>query len=298
VNSLSRIFTMAPTINFRSSRLLTGADSVVTVWKTITMMIISFVVVAPTIVVAQDPQVGDQICAGGYIMDTFCIELGNLLDNGFIKTLEEPNKHSIHCLVDVGVCETSPYEVLMDPSPGLLYTRWYRVSENTLLRDLARSVGTCSTCTGQGNQVQGFRAEVTGTVTQARNGEVPPVIDVSEAKILSEGESPCGGAILPMTPAPTPAPTPDPTPDPTPAPTPLPTPAPTTALPSTIPTILMVPTISTNSMTPSLSPMPSEAESTSSMPSVTMTMGASLTSFPSVDVTQIQLFRKLRGRNP
>merc|ERR1719197_1972002 len=130
-------------------------------------------------------------------MDTFCIERGTLLDAPSIITLEEPNKHSVHCLVDVPVCRESPYEILMDPEDGTsLYTRGYRVSDNMLFIDLARSVGSCTTCTGEGNLAEGFRAEVTGTVIEARNGDIPPVIDVTGVKRLLEGESSCNDAFI------------------------------------------------------------------------------------------------------
>jgi len=180
---------------FRSSRLTAGKDSLVIFWKTITILLI-FMTVVP-VVQSQDPQMGDQVCAGGYIMDTFCIERGTLFDNPSVRTLEEPNKHSVHCLVDVGVCEGSPFEILMDPPSGSeVYMRWFRVSDNTLLTDLARSLGSCSTCTGEGNQAQGFRAQVIGTVTQARMGEIPPVIDITEVESLSAEEISCDGVYI------------------------------------------------------------------------------------------------------
>ena len=38
------------------------------------------------------------VCVVGYVMDTFCIERGTLLDNPALKTLERPDAHSVHCL--------------------------------------------------------------------------------------------------------------------------------------------------------------------------------------------------------
>ena len=44
------------------------------------------------------------VCFEGYVMDRYCINRGTLLDNAQVKTLLNPEKHSLHCLVDVGVC--------------------------------------------------------------------------------------------------------------------------------------------------------------------------------------------------
>ena len=57
-------------------------------------------------------EVGDQICVTGYIMDIFCIDLGYLLDNPQITTLNEPENHSFHCLFDESVCYNSGFVVL------------------------------------------------------------------------------------------------------------------------------------------------------------------------------------------
>ena len=55
------------------------------------------------------------VCIVGYVMDTFCINRGTLLDNPSVKTLRNPELHTIHCLVDVSRCRNSGYEVLRDP---------------------------------------------------------------------------------------------------------------------------------------------------------------------------------------
>eukprot|EP00961_Rhodomonas_salina_P248517 3358693-Rhodomonas_salina.2 len=61
---------------------------------------------------------GQEVCMTGYIMDTYCVDRGTLLDNPSLKTLERPGEHSIHCLVDVSVCRGSGFEVLADPPAG------------------------------------------------------------------------------------------------------------------------------------------------------------------------------------
>ena len=60
---------------------------------------------------STDVQVGDAICVEGFVMDHFCIQRGTLLDAPSIVTLEEPDQHSVHCLIDVPSCVNSPYEV-------------------------------------------------------------------------------------------------------------------------------------------------------------------------------------------
>ncbi|KAL3905350.1 MAG: hypothetical protein SGARI_004505, partial [Bacillariaceae sp.] len=102
---------------------------------------------APTTVSAQ-AVIGDTICVEGFVMDEYCIDNVVMIDNG-IKTLESPGAHSVHCLVDVGVCRDSPYEILGDPvNAGGLYTRGFQVDEGVdagagkaLLLDVARTVG-------------------------------------------------------------------------------------------------------------------------------------------------------------
>ena len=55
-----------------------------------------------------------EVCVEGFVMDKFCIDLGTLLDNPRVKTLENPEKH---CLVDVSVCYKSGFNILL-PNPS------------------------------------------------------------------------------------------------------------------------------------------------------------------------------------
>lgn len=105
-------------------------------------------------------------------MDSYCIGLGYLLDNPSVVTLEEPDQHSVHCLVDVSVCVDSDFNVLAEPTEsGGLYSVAYKLDEagkETLIQ-LARQEGIdCSTCTDDGMVTMGFRAELTGVVQQDR----------------------------------------------------------------------------------------------------------------------------------
>eukprot|EP00961_Rhodomonas_salina_P024721 332919-Rhodomonas_salina.1 len=47
--------------------------------------------------------VGDEVCIVGYVMDTLCLNSGSLMDMPAVRSLEEPEKHTFRCLVDVPV---------------------------------------------------------------------------------------------------------------------------------------------------------------------------------------------------
>ena len=59
-----------------------------------------------------------EVCLTALVMDRYCIDRGTLLDRPRVKTLENPGAHSVHCLVDVGVCNSSPFELLTPPTSG------------------------------------------------------------------------------------------------------------------------------------------------------------------------------------
>lgn len=131
-------------------------------------------------------EVGDRVTVTGFIMDYFCIERGTLLDAPTVVTLEEPERHSVHCLIDVPDCAESNYEVLLDPAPGsedAMYTRGFVLDDaaKALIRDLAKEVGDCSDCDGTGDWKFGFRARVQGTVVALGSDGEPPVISVQMA---------------------------------------------------------------------------------------------------------------------
>ena len=97
--------------------------------------------------------------------------LGTLLDAPDVVTLEEPNLHSFHCLLDVRQCAVSDYEVLMDPVPGeTLHQRAYALDSDSKQKvtELAKALGSsssCTTCTGA-KATHGFRVNMTATVVQ------------------------------------------------------------------------------------------------------------------------------------
>ncbi|KAL3940070.1 MAG: hypothetical protein SGBAC_005326, partial [Bacillariaceae sp.] len=169
-----------------------------------------------------------------------------MIDNGRV-TLEEPERHTVHCLVDVGICLDTAFEVLIESSSGsTAYSRGYRLDDDSKsdILSLARSVGSCTTCAnGYDNSMlrTGFKAVMKVTVLDLNpdNGEsAPPLVRVNERKDSSSlGNDPCqseynmaeGIAVSAPTNIPTPPPTRPPTPPPTPPPTstPPPTPGPT-----------------------------------------------------------------------
>ena len=166
----------------------------------------------PTMMGLADPNavaIGDEVCFEGFIMDFFCIELGTLFDSGgAIVTLEQPEQHSVHCLIDVQRCRESPYEILSEPeSDGQLYGRAFRVNDagKAGLQALAAATGAtnpentpaCTECTGEGTLARGFRAEVYGRVVALANGETPPVIEIVDAVASNGLQSVCSLEMFP-----------------------------------------------------------------------------------------------------
>ena len=123
---------------------------------------------------------------GRLLMDTYCILRGTLLDNADLRTLEHPDKHSVHCVVDVPLCYESGFEVLQDP-PADDSTKFYcralklDAKGNAMALALARELGEkfegkdgCRTCTaGEGTLRRGFRATVIGKLDPNGDGNFP-----------------------------------------------------------------------------------------------------------------------------
>jgi hypothetical protein len=140
------------------------------------------------------PAIGDEICIRGYIMDSYCINLGRcdmfnvrrwdifsffqsmlitlnpinarahpmsiysgfLFDNKSIRTLsaDGPVKHSVHCLLDVEQCVTSAYEVLNHIDNGDFGRSW-QVSSNDKIIEYGKEFGGCGDCK-QASGTEGF----------------------------------------------------------------------------------------------------------------------------------------------
>eukprot|EP00978_Attheya_sp_CCMP212_P000661 scaffold1312_cov54-Attheya_sp.AAC.5 len=124
-------------------------------------------------------EVGDNVCIEGYIMDLFCINRGTLLDAPSVQTLRNPEKHSLHCLVDVTQCRRSGYNLLLDPQEqGGLYARLFQLDDigNEMVLTEARALGDCSTCKAEGTQRFGYRATIKGTVTDMGSSSTPATL--------------------------------------------------------------------------------------------------------------------------
>lgn len=164
------------------------------------MMIRSVLLVLAVIIgvaVAHEGHNNDDevVCFQGFVMDTYCVNLGVLLDNPTVKTLQQPEIHSYHCLVDVPRCIADGYEMLAEASLSendeFPYGRFLRLNAagNEKVINLARNYGKpgpCSTCTGMlGNETQGLRITVIGTLVPDTGS--PPTLATQNVLTYNEG---------------------------------------------------------------------------------------------------------------
>ena len=117
------------------------------------------------------------VCFHGYVMDSYCINLGVLLDNPSKPTLQNPHLHSLHCLVDVPVCYNSVFTMLAE-NPNAENADPYCVAyalgpagTATILGEARKhgQRGRCTTCTNVSAAApsHGFSATITGQGVQA-----------------------------------------------------------------------------------------------------------------------------------
>ncbi|EQC38751.1 hypothetical protein SDRG_03715 [Saprolegnia diclina VS20] len=100
---------------------------------------------------------GKNVTLSGFIMDNFCITRGVMVDNPTTLTLQHPEVHSIHCLVDLTACTESGYSILSPPSaPGANYTVKYQLGTDGTA--LAIKYGMAARNYGK----TGFNATLTG----------------------------------------------------------------------------------------------------------------------------------------
>mmetsp|Transcript_22403 Transcript_22403/g.49789 ORF Transcript_22403/g.49789 Transcript_22403/m.49789 type:complete len:268 (+) Transcript_22403:291-1094(+) len=126
---------------------------------------------------ASSIEVGDEVCLTGYIMDNFCVENVVMLDKSQVKTLEQPEEHSFYCLLDVGICIESGFQVLGPKNPETgMHCGGFRIDndESDVVLEAGRSLGRpgyCSTCEGnQDGPEYGYSATVRGTVSELGDG--------------------------------------------------------------------------------------------------------------------------------
>lgn len=148
------------------------------------------------------PKVNDQICINGYIMDSYCIDLGVLFEDRSVRTLsaEGPTQHSVHCLIDVQQCYTSPFEVLNELEDGS-FGRYWRLESNDMLIAYAKANGGCSMCDQPGGTEgaisNGLRLTLTATVVDMGDASTPPtisVLDMNDISAHEEFNTVCGNA--------------------------------------------------------------------------------------------------------
>lgn len=139
-------------------------------------------------------QNGDTVCAEGFIMDNYCILREKLLDRN-VKTLEKPNLHSYHCLLDVTSCYNSLFSILGDPAAcESTYTVDYGFNQAStdLLLNLGRATGKkgyCSTCETTDGPEYGFRAGIKGVIIDSSAN--PPLVNITELAATDGSEDYC-----------------------------------------------------------------------------------------------------------
>lgn len=152
---------------------------------------------APVSTSAQEIEIGQEICVTGYIMDTFCINLGRLLDDRDRNALLHPEDHSFHCLLDVGVCFNSGFQVLGEKNEDGVHCLGYRLDDpDDKIVAMGRSIGwggakrgrpePCSTCTNENENAPdaGVRLTIRGVVSDLGDGSN----EVSGQPVLSDIE--------------------------------------------------------------------------------------------------------------
>lgn len=117
------------------------------------------------------------VCFSGYVMDTFCIEQGTLVENPAIQTLSStgPSQHSLHCLIDMAQC-VAEWEMLRAPATqGGNYCRAFKIDAAsqgfTDAVNLGKATGSttlgCTTCGTSGTLERGLQLTVRGTYDDA-----------------------------------------------------------------------------------------------------------------------------------
>ena len=120
-------------------------------------------------------------------------EEGVLLDNPNIVTLQHPEEHSFHCLLDVSSCYKSGFRVLGEKDPTTDRHRLgYRLDDSEAVLTVGRASGKkgyCSTCDG-GTQETGFRATVRGIIKDIGDGSDPTLTSFTmlDASVGCDGD--------------------------------------------------------------------------------------------------------------
>jgi len=157
---------------------------------------------------AQAVVMGEEVCITGYVMDNFCLEYkgGRLLDNDDVITLQNPEKHSFHCLLDVGLCYRSGYQVLGPKNPDTdRHCLGFRIEETDAVLTAGRALGKmsnrCSTCESEADSAPefGYRATVKGVVSDLGDGSegVAGTPIISNVQLLDQSVGCDGSPTIP-----------------------------------------------------------------------------------------------------
>ena len=126
------------------------------------------------------------VCIEGFVMDKYCINLGVLLDNRAVTTLENPELHSVHCLVDVKLCTDTKFTILVpNPSGSPAFAVGLTLDDFGKQKsiEIARANGICSTCKSGGSLQFGFRGVFFGNITTEATASEPAVLSVKNVTI-------------------------------------------------------------------------------------------------------------------
>lgn len=125
--------------------------------------------------------------------DIYGTEEGVLLDNPNTVTLQHPEEHSFHCLLDVSSCYKSGFRVLGEKDPATdRHSLGYRLDDSEAVLTVGRATGKkgyCSTCDG-GTQEKGFRATVKGIIKDLGDGSDPTLTSFTmlDASVGCDGD--------------------------------------------------------------------------------------------------------------
>jgi hypothetical protein len=172
-------------MNYSLSSMMASPLSTIVVIATTLLSLSSSV----AIVNAEKLAVGDNICVEGFVMDFFCINRGTLLDAPDVVTLQDPQLHSLHCLIDVPSCVSTDFNVLLNPTEtgDGMYRRGFVLDEPSKANaiTLAKANGSCDDCDNGTNEslgrTLGFRVVMNAIVTDLRedDDDSPPIIQVN-----------------------------------------------------------------------------------------------------------------------
>merc|ERR1711884_380598 len=116
--------------------------------------------------------------------------MGTLLDNEDLKTLENPDKHSMYCLLDIQRCYESGFELLTLPDAGSKeHVRSYSIASdgNEKIISLGRDIGSgsrCTTCKKEASDPlgkigsKGFHATIVGETDGTVNSDNVPILNL------------------------------------------------------------------------------------------------------------------------